>query len=54
MYREESSKRLFARINYLKIKQTQTSDLMKKLELTIRINNLKTILDLINSDQNYN
>lgn len=46
MYREESYQRVIARINYLKKKQLQTSDLLSKIELTIRIQNLKNILIL--------
>lgn len=46
MYRDETTQRVFHRINELRKQQDETSDLLSIMELQIRIDNLKNILTL--------
>ncbi|WP_164730830.1 hypothetical protein [Anoxybacter fermentans] len=50
MYRKESYQRVFARIQYLKKKQQATSDPLLKIEIKLRIQNLKNIITLTQTD----
>lgn len=49
MLRDESYRRVLARIHQLKKCREDTSDLLRKVELTTRIHNLQTML-LITGD----
>ena len=44
MYRNESFRRVYARIHYLRKKQRSSQDNLARLELTNRIQNLKSLL----------